>query len=112
VDDNKKQLDGRVDAMRTGQDLLSKWRAFGWRAECVAGWDVRAIAEGIDRAKAQTGAPTVLLLDTLKGLGADFAEAAEFNHYMVITPEMAEKAVREIERRLAAGAFPRGDVRW
>jgi transketolase len=32
VDDNKKQLDGRVDAVRTGQDLLEKWRVFGWRA--------------------------------------------------------------------------------
>ena len=112
VDDNKKQLDGRVDAVRTGQDLAEKWRAFGWRVERVAGWDVRAIAEAIERAKAAAGAPSVLLLDTLKGLGADFAEAVAFNHYMVITPEMAARAVREIERRFAAGAYPRGDVRW
>lgn len=112
VDDNKKQLDGRVDAVRTGQELIAKWRATGWRAERVQGWDVRAIAEGIARAKASPGAPHVLILDTFKGLGCDFAEAADFNHYMVISPEMAEGAVREIERRLAAGAYPRGDVRW
>lgn len=112
VDDNKKQLDGRVDAVRAGQDLAEKWRAFGWRCERVAGWDAGAIAEAVGRAKAQRGAPSVLILDTLKGLGADFAEAAEFNHYMVVTPEMAEGAVREIERRFAAGAYPRGDVRW
>lgn len=112
VDDNKKQLDGRVDAVRTGQDLLLKWRAFGWRAEKAAGWDVREIAEAIDRAKAGRGSPAVVILDTFKGLGADFAEAAEFNHYMVITPEMADGAVREIERRLADGTYPRGNVRW
>ena len=112
IDDNKKQLDGRVEAVRTGQDLLAKWHAFGWRAQRVAGYDVQAIAEGIERAKAQKGAPSVLLLDTFKGLGADFAEAAEFNHYMVITPEMAGGAIREIERRYSNGTYPRGDVRW
>jgi len=112
VDDNKKQLDGRVGAVRTGQDPLSKWRAFGWRAERVAGWDVRAIAEALDRAREGKGSPAVVILDTFKGLGADFAEAAEFNHYMVITQDLAEGAVREIERRLADGTYPRGDVRW
>jgi transketolase len=112
VDGNKKQLDGPVDAVRTGQDLLLKWKAFGWRGERVAGWDVREIAEGIGRTKAGQGSPAVLILDTFKGLGADFAEAAEFNHYMVITPEMAEGAIREVERRLADGTYPRGDVRW
>lgn len=112
VDENKKQLDGPVDAVRTGQDLAAKWRAFGWRVERVAGWDAGAIAEAVERAKAHPGVPTTLILDTLKGLGADFAEAAAFNHYMVISPETAEAAVREIERRLAAGAYPRGDVRW
>ena len=112
VDGNKKQLDGPVDAVRTGQDLVARWRAFGWRSERVAGWDAGEIAEAIGRIKAGAGAPAVLILDTFKGLGADFAEAAEFNHYMVITPEMADGAVREIERRYASGAYPRGDVRW
>ncbi len=112
VDDNKKQLDGPVDAVRTGQDLAEKWRAFGWHAECVPGWDAREIAEAIDRAKTAQGMPSVILLDTFKGLGADFAEAAAFNHYMVITPAMADGAIREIERRYETGAFPRGDVRW
>jgi transketolase len=112
IDENKRQLDGPVAAIRTGQDLEAKWRAFGWRVEHVAGWDVGAIAAAIDRAKLGKGAPAALILDTFKGLGANFAEAAAFNHYMVITADMAEEAVREIERRYATGAYPRGDVRW
>lgn len=112
IDDNKKQLDGPVSAVRSGQDLESKWRSFGWRVERVAGWDVGAVAAAIERAKESSGAPTALMLDTLKGLGANFAEAAAFNHYMVITQDMAEDAIQEIERRYATGEYPRGDIRW
>jgi len=112
VDDNKKQLDGPVENVRTGQDLKKKWEAFGFHAQRVAGYDVEAICDGIERAKEAEGVPSVILLDTLKGLGGDFAEKVAFNHYMVMNWDMANKAIAEIERRLAEGTYPRGDVRW
>lgn len=111
VDENKKQLDGPVEAVRSGQDLMKKWSAFGWHAQRTPGHDAEAICRAIDIAKAKSDVPSVIILDTLKGLGADFAEKVEFNHYMVIDWDMAEQAIAEIERRMADGSYPREDVR-
>jgi len=49
------------------------------------------------------------VLETVKGMGATFAEREQNNHYMVITKEMADEAVDEIHRRLAAGTYPAGE---
>jgi transketolase len=65
----------------------------------VKGYDVEEILNEIEQEKKITGKPSVIVLDTLKGLGCNFAEQAAFNHYMVITQEMADDAVEEIERR-------------
>ena len=112
IDDNKKQLDGPVDDIRTGQDMAKKWKAFGWHTQRIPGYDVRSICAAVDAAKAEAGVPSLIVLDTWKGLGASFAEKAAFNHYMVMDWDMANDAIREIERRLRENTYPRGDVRW
>ena len=112
IDWNKKQLDGRLEEICDPMDLEEKFRAFGFDARTVPGYDVRAIWESIEDAKAVPGYPHMTLLDTVKGLGIDFAEAEEFNHYMSFDLEKAEAACREIDRRLAAGTYPGGEVQW
>ncbi len=112
VDWNKKQLDGRLEQICEPLDLEAKFRAFGFDARTVPGWDVEAIWEGIEAAKAVPGKPHMILLDTWKGLGISFAENVEFNHYLNFGLKEAEEAAEEIDRRLANGTYPRGDVRW
>ena len=112
IDDNKKQLDGPVSNIRKDQDMPEKWRSFGWHVQTVPGYDVRSICEAVDLAKANEGKPSLIILDTFKGLGADFAEREAFNHYMVMDWDMANGAIDEIERRMREGTYPRGDVRW
>lgn len=112
VDYNKKQLDGRVADIADPIDIGEKFRAFGWNARQVAGYDTEDIFSGISWAWEQKDKPTAIILDTYKGLGCSFAEEQEFNHYMNINSEMAEAAVAEIERRYASGTFPRGDFLW
>ncbi len=112
VDWNKKQLDGRLEQICEPLDLEAKFRAFGFDARTVPGWDVKAIWEGIEAAKAVPGKPHMILLDTWKGLGISFAENVEFNHYLNFGLKEAEEAAAEIDRRLANGTYPRGDVRW
>ncbi|MEA5065188.1 MAG: transketolase, partial [Eubacteriales bacterium] len=111
-DDNKKQLDGPVKGIRAHADLAGKFRAFGWHVQTCRGYDAEDIARAIECAKALRGAPSLIVLDTFKGLGCLDAERAAFNHYMVIDQAMAERAIDEIERRYADGSYPRGDVRW
>lgn len=108
VDENKRQLDGDVQAV-CGGDLDEKFRSFGWHVSRVCGWDISAIQREIREASEQREAPSVIVLDTVKGIGCSFAERERMNHYMVVTKELADEAVDEIERRLAAGTYPVGE---
>jgi transketolase len=112
VDSNKKQLDGRIEDINKAFDMEEKFRSFGWFAQTVPGYDAESICDAIERAKQIAGKPSVIILDTFKGLGVSFAEKVEFNHYMVIDWDMANEAILEIEKRYAAGTFPRGDAKW
>lgn len=112
VDYNKKQLDGKLDDISKPLDIVGKFKAFGWDARKVKGYDVQEIYDAIQEAKLAKGKPSVIVLDTYKGLGCSFAENAEFNHYMTITWDMAEEAIKEIEKRLSEGSYPGGDLSW
>lgn len=99
VDENKKQLDGKVCDICNPYDILQKISSFGWSGRRVKGYDVKEIRDAIAEEKKILGKPSVIVLDTMKGIGCNFAEKVAFNHYMVITQEMADDAIEEIERR-------------
>jgi transketolase len=101
VDDNKKQLDGRVNDICRPYDVSAKFTSFGWYAQVVKGYEVKEIHQAVMQAKSEREKPSVIILDTIKGKGCSFAENADFNHYMVISNEMAEDAVKEIENRFS-----------
>jgi len=109
VDENRRQLDGYVTDICNPFDAAEKFRSFGWDAVRVRGWDCTAIERAIRAAREPSNAPHAILLETEKGVGCSFAEREPFNHYMVITKEMADEAVAEIGRRLAAGVYPAGE---
>ena len=111
VDWNKLQLDGTLEEICDPVDLQEKFISFGFACETVPGHDVKAIWEAIERAKAVPGKPHCIMLDTIKGLGIPLAERADFNHYMTFGPEEGERSVEEIERRLANGTYPGGDIK-
>jgi transketolase len=112
VDDNKKQLDGKVEDICDPMDLESKFSSFGCDTRRIGGNDVQQIAaalEEIHRTSGATGKPHVVLLDTRKGVGCLFAERKEANHHLPVSQEDADEAICEIERRLAAGLHPGGE---
>jgi transketolase len=109
VDANKRQLDGYVEDICRPFDTEEKFRAFGWRAETVKGYDVGEILRAVERAGAHTEGPSAIILDTKKGIGCSFAEDAAFNHYMTVTPDMAEESIAEIERRYEERIHGGGD---
>ncbi|MGE5612804.1 MAG: transketolase [Bacillota bacterium] len=110
VDWNKKQLDGRLEEVNNPLDIGKKFESFGFFTQTVKGYDVEEIYWAIQAAKKNKGKPSVIVLDTYKGMGISFAERVEFNHYLVIDEAMAEEGIREIERRYANGTYPGGDV--
>ena len=112
VDWNKKQLDGTLEEIMPPVDLAKKFEAFGLDTRVCRGDDVEAIYKAIMAAREVKGKAHCIVLDTWKGLGISFAEKEAFNHYMTFGPDKAREAADEIEKRLANGTYPGGDVKW
>ncbi len=102
VDDNQYQLDGAVDSiLKHGKGLAAKFEAFGWNTiDLENGNDVEAIYDAIQEAYATTGKPTCIVLHTIKGLGATFAEGTGA-HSSQPSKEQWDEAIAAAEKQLA-----------
>jgi transketolase len=109
VDWNKRQLDGYLDQVCKPLSLTDKFEAFGLSAQTVIGYDVESIYEGIINAKKNKDRPSVIILDTYKGIGISFAESMLMNHYISVNKTMMQEAIDEIECRYANGTYPGGE---
>ena len=96
LDYNKMQLDGAVSAINDIAPVEDKWSAFGFYVQSIDGHDVEAIADAIDNAKKSNKA-NMIVLNTVKGKGASFAEAAANCHSMTVTEEMWRKETGRYE---------------
>lgn len=91
LDSNKMQLDGPVDKINKLEPIVDKWKAFNFFVQDVDGHDISAIADAIDKAKAQKGQPSMIVLRTVKGYGASFTEGVANCHSMPIPEELWRK---------------------
>ena len=103
VDDNKRQLDGAVaDVMSHGKGIGAKFDAFGWNVINVEdGNDVEQIYNAVQQAYACKGQPSCLILNTVKGKGATFAEPSGA-HSSQPTQEQWDEAIAAAEAALEA----------
>jgi transketolase len=99
VDWNKQQLDGFTKDILDMGDIGDKFRSFGWFVQKANGHDVEAIQEAVITAKAHEGAPSMIILDTIKGNGT-FAAGIDGNHHMSFTKEQMDEEVRKATERL------------
>ncbi len=98
LDYNKCQIDGTVADINDLIDPVAKWSAFGFNTWRVDGHDVCAISEAISLAKSTSnGKPSMIVLDTIKGKGVSFVEAAGYgNHNMPMTANQMAAALAEL----------------
>lgn len=102
VDNNGRQLDGAVaDVMSQGKGLAAKFDAFGWNViEVKDGNNVEQIYDAVQEGLKVTGKPTCVVLDTLKGKGAPFAESTGA-HSSEPKPEQWDEAFAYADKQLA-----------
>jgi transketolase len=100
VDYNHKQLDGQTVEVIDLGDIAAKFNDFGWYAQSVDGGDVEAISAAIEKAQAEKGKPSCIVLNTIKGAGIPLVEAIELNHHIVFEGEIFEKSVTHMEQIL------------
>ena len=88
VDNNGMQIDGTTAEICDLGDIGEKFAAFGWHAQTIDGHCVDAIATAIANAKANTGKPSVIVLNTVKGKGVPQFEGQVSSHSNTVTDEM------------------------
>ena len=96
TDNNKMQIDGYTNDIMSIEDLTSKWLAFGWQVQRVDGHDIEALDRAIEKAKKETCRPSMIVMDTIKGKGAAFAEGNLGNHNMVFDHKTALEAIEAL----------------
>lgn len=98
TDYNKQQIDGFVDEMTGIAPLADKWKAFGWFVQEIDGHSIDAIDEAIQKAKANKGCPSMIILNTIKGKGYSRAENTPLGcHSMNFTEEEHQAALAELK---------------
>jgi transketolase len=96
VDRNQMMIDGRTEDIMSLEPFAAKWTAFGWQVREIDGHDFAQIGDAIEGAQATTGAPTVIICNTLKGKGVDFMEDQVKWHYGSLDSELAARAKASI----------------
>ena len=96
-DYNKMQIDGTTDEINTLEPLSDKWKAFGWNVFSINGHDFNQICDALDKSILSKEKPTMIILNTIKGKGAYFAENQIGCHNMKVSTEEWKKAVAELE---------------
>ena len=100
TDYNKLQIDGYLKEIMDVEDIEAKWKAFGWFTQRVNGHDFNAMAEAIELAQQEMNSPSMIILDTIKGKGASFAEGKPESHNMNFNMETAQEAIKKLDEQL------------
>jgi len=98
IDNNKYQIDGKVEDIKNIEPLDKKWESFGFKVFKCNGHDIGSILETIEKAKKIKGKPSVIIADTVKGKGVSFMEQRPTDyHGKAPTLAEQEKAICEIK---------------
>ncbi len=97
VDLNGQQALGYTEQVLNLSPMANRWRAFGWDVHEVNGHDVKAMGETILGLNTSSGPPHVLVAQTVFGKGVSYMENQIKWHYLPMSDEEYDQALREIE---------------
>lgn len=101
TDYNKLQIDGTVEDINSLEDVAARWTAFGFQTYRIDGHDCDGIIRTVEQAKRGGDRPTMIILDTIKGKGVSFIEAAGMgNHNMPLPDDAFEQAMAELSQEV------------
>ena len=96
IDRNRVQLDGTMEEIMPTEPLTEKWAAFGWNVITCDGHNVSALNSAISLAKTNSGSPTMIIANTIKGKGMSFMEGKNTWHGAAISDENLAQALKEL----------------
>ncbi len=105
-DSNRVQLSTDVDAV-DDEDVAAKYRAWNWNVIEIDDNDPVAISEALEKAHAETQRPTLIIGNTVMGLGCRTASGESFEGQCSTHGQPLSKAGVDMEKTiLALGADP------
>jgi transketolase len=96
IDHNTLQISGHTCDVMNNAPLDEKWRAFGWAVKVINGHDYAALTEALS-GPAETGKPTCIIANTIKGKGVSFMENAVKWHHGVPSEAELKQALAELD---------------
>lgn len=96
VDYNHLQIDGAIEDVIGNKSIAEKFEAFGWNVIKVNGHVIPDLQNAIEKAKSLKGAPTVIVMDTVKGKGVSFMENDAGWHGKAPNAEQLALALKEL----------------
>lgn len=101
VDVNGLQIDGKTADVMPSEPLDQKWAAFGWHVLKADGHDFASLEEAFFKAESLKGAPTVILMRTVKGKGVSFMQDSADWHGKAPNEGQYHEARAELVQRLS-----------
>ena len=101
VDRNKCMIDGPTEEVMALEPFTDKWRSFGFIVKEVDGHNFNELADAIDFALENKGAPVMIIANTVKGAGVDYMEGDYKWHYGALNEEKYEQAKASLEKYYA-----------
>lgn len=96
IDNNRLQIDGPVEDVKSLTGIATRFAAFGWHAIEIDGHDLDAIVGAAEEARRTKGVPTAVVCHTIKGKGVSFMENQVGWHGAAPNPDQVRKALAEL----------------
>ena len=96
IDHNTLQITGHTRDVMCNEPLDEKWHAFGWAVKVVNGHDYDQLTEALSR-PAESGKPTCVIANTVKGRGVSFMENVAKWHHGVPSDVELKQALAELD---------------
>lgn len=96
IDRNNIQIDGMTENIMPLEPLKEKYLAFNWEVLEIDGNNIHAFVDAVRYANTVHEKPTVIIANTIPGLGVDFMENKYEWHGKPPTPDQAKVALKEL----------------
>jgi transketolase len=95
VDRNVYQAAGPTERVLAIEPLADKWRSFGWATKVIDGHKMFQIVDTLEDIPLETGRPTAIIAETVKGKGVSFVEEGHW-HMAHLNEEQVKQAFSEL----------------
>ena len=97
VDNNNLQIDGAIDEVCSPYPIDEKFRAFNFHVINIDAHDFDAIRSALKEARETKGAPTAIIMKSVKGKGVSFMEDKAAWHGKAPNDEEYAQAMKDLE---------------